>query len=420
MLIRPMVLFYCVVGFTLLVLSWFLRPNANSLHRLYRDRLSKAFLFDPREAAPSSPVKRNEPSLDQGRDFPQLDHLLISELSGPNAPYQLINAALNIQGSDYANRRGRNADFFLFSPCYVGSEATGYAPTKMFEHVAKDLDLATAMAISGAAASSNMGSSSIRPLRPTLALLNIRLGYWLKNPRYVVSNGAYRWADTWRRRRSALFLWSEIAGRLYENSDDVYLTDGGHIENLGVYELLKRRCKLIVVVDAEADFAMHFPSFMTLQHYARIDFGCRIDMPWSAIQKTTCAWMGLRTDKGQAPLPASSPGPHAAIGYIDYGGGEHGFLLYVKASLTGDENDYVRDYGRRYARFPHESTGDQFFSEEQFEVYRSLGFHIAHGLLCGRDRLEVVGAGRQLSLKDTENGAVKAVRTALIAAPRGC
>jgi hypothetical protein len=418
-LARPMVLFYCVVGLALLILSWFLRPNANSLHRLYRDRLSKAFLFDPRDRnEPRPAVKRNEPSLDQGRDFPQLDHLLISELSSPYAPYHLINAALNIQGSDYANRRGRDADFFLFSPCYVGSEATGYAPTTTFERVVKDLDLATAMAISGAAASSNMGGRSIRPLRPTLALLNIRLGYWVKNPRYVASNGACRRAKTWRRHRRTLYLWSEIAGRLYENSDDIYLTDGGHIENLGVYELLKRRCKLIVVVDAEADFAMHFPSFITLQHYARIDFGCRIDMPWSTIQKTTCSWMGHHSDRGQTPLSAASQGPHAAIGYIDYGGGEHGFLLYVKSSLTGDENDYIRDYARRYARFPHESTGDQFFSEEQFEVYRALGFHTTHGLLCGRDGLEVIGAGRQLTLKDTENEAVKAVRTALISAPR--
>ena len=96
----------------------------------------------------------------------------------PYAPYHLINAALNIQGSDYANRRGRNADFFLFSPLYIGSEATGYIGT--IEHERKTaLDLPTAMAISGAAFSSNMGASSIRALTATLALLNIRTGYWL-------------------------------------------------------------------------------------------------------------------------------------------------------------------------------------------------------------------------------------------------
>ena len=63
----------------------------------------------------------------------------------------------------------------------------------------------------------------------------------------------------------------------------VYVTDGGHIENLGLYELLRRRCKLIVVVDAEADPTMDFPSFIDLQRYARIDLGIRIRIPWKEI-----------------------------------------------------------------------------------------------------------------------------------------
>jgi hypothetical protein len=417
-LLRPMVLFYCSMGFLVLILSRLLKPNANSLHRLYRDRLSKAFLFDSRSVDKAASVERNEPSIDQGRDFPQLDRLLISELSGRFAPYHLINAALNIQGSDYANRRGRNADFFLFSPRYVGSEATGYASTALFEKTERSLDLATAMAISGAAASSNMGSNSIRPLRPTLALLNVRLGYWLKNPRYVGPDKLTTSNSSLRRRLNDLqkglstFLWSEITGRLYENSNDVYLTDGGHIENLGLYELLKRRCKLIIVVDAEADFAMHFPSFVTLQRYARIDINVLIEMPWNKIQETTSAVMGSHAGIS-APPAEPSKGPHAAIGDIDYGGGEHGFILYIKASLTGDENDYVRDYARRYQLFPHESTGDQFFSEEQFEVYRALGFHATNGVLCDRDGLEVFGTDRLLTLNQSENEAVRAVRSIL-------
>src|SRR5262249_19337572 len=410
---RPMAPFYSSIGLLLLVLACFLKPNANSLHRLYRDRLSKAFLFDPREPDKRQAVKRNEPSIDQGRDFPQLDRLLLSKLSSGHAPYHLINAALNIQGSDYANRRGRNADFFLFSPCHVGSEATGYARTAQFEEAAGGLDLATAMAISGAAASSNMGSSSIKPLRPTLALLNIRLGYWLKNPRYVGANGMASSNGSLRQRMNNLrmamtpFLWSEITGRLYENSSDVYLTDGGHIENLGVYELLRRRCKLIIVVDAEADFAMHFPSFVTVQRYARIDLGVIIDMPWSRIQKTTCARMGAQPGANGSSQRDEAMGPHAAIGSIDYGGGEHGFILYIKSSLTGDENDYVRDYARRYQRFPHETTGDQFFSEEQFEVYRALGFHMINAALSGDDNVRVqvedVEGGEAIKFTDEAN-----------------
>ncbi len=413
---RPMSLLYLTSGLVLLVISWLLKPNANSLHRLYRDRLSKAFLFDPVNPAEGS-VGRNETSQDQKRDFSQLDKMRLSNIAPVFAPYHLINAALNIQGSDYANRRGRNADFFLFSPLYVGSFATGYARTREMEASVPALDLATAMAISGAAVSSNMGAQSIRPLTPTLALLNIRLGYWLKNPRYVgrASHGLARIGEMLKASLHipGSFLWSEITGRLYESSSDVYLTDGGHIENLGIYELLRRRCRVIVAVDAEADPEMHYRAFVTLQRYARIDLGVRIEMPWDKVSATTVGLMKSRSGEKDSPPPKPAKGPHMSIGVIDYGGGAKGFLIYLKSSVTGDENDYVRDYRRRYNEFPHETTGDQFFSEEQFEVYRALGFHIANGALSGDDVVEVEGAGKLVTFKDTKNATVKAVCEAL-------
>jgi hypothetical protein len=278
-----------------------------------------------------------------------------------------------------------------------------------------------------------MGSNSIQALTATLALLNVRMGYWLKNPKYL----AY-----WRRMAANVFarepeesaaggtrkrviipsnwlrayLFSEITGRLYENSDEIYLTDGGHIENLGIYELLRRRCRLIIAVDAEGDAAMRFGSLVTLQRYARIDHGILIHLPWQPIQEMTVAYM--RSNAGKAPSPANGPsaGPHIAIGTIDYGGGETGYLVYIKSSLTGDENDYIRDYARRYDRFPHESTGDQFFSEEQFEVYRALGFHMLHGVLCDRDDvIAAVDATSAVRTKfsNAEVGSIRQVRTAL-------
>jgi len=213
------------------------------------------------------------------------------------------------------------------------------------------------------------------------------------------------------------FLWSEITGRLYENSDEVYLTDGGHIENLGVYELLKRRCKLIIVVDAEADPTLTFPSFIALQRYARIDLGVELELPWHKIQASTSQWMGT-APVGDGSPRASSNGPHAAIGKIDYGDGARGWLLYIKSSLTGDERDYIRDYARRHRTFPHETTGDQFFSEEQFEVYRALGFHAMHGLLSSKDALEVHEADTLLHLNDDKHQAPKQVGAALRGEPR--
>jgi hypothetical protein len=422
---------YAAVIVVLALGSLFLLPNSNSLHQLYRDRLGKAFLFDPnpRQRLGTRP-DYNDPSRDQGRDFAELDDLPLSKLSDVHAPYHLINAALNIQGSDYANRRGRNADFFSFSRDWIGSEATGFARTTALEAKAPELDLATAMAISGAAASSNMGAKTIRPLTPTLALLNIRLGYWLPNPMPLAEkfNAPRKRRGTLR--NSTLYLWQELTGRLYENSDDVYLTDGGHIENLGIYELLRRRCRLIIAVDAEADSSMHFPSLVTLQRYARIDLGIRINLPWERIQTQTLGWMASNAGKlkPEQDAPSCGAGPHVAIGTIDYGGGAMGHLVYIKSSLTGDENDYVRDYARRYASFPHETTGDQFFSEEQFEVYRALGFHMAHGFLSGDDDIRVAVNRREVAdptgqviierevrarFGDNHVAAVRAVREAL-------
>ena len=103
-------------------------------------------------------------------------------LAAAYAPYLLINTAINLEGSKELNKRGRNADAFLFSPLCVGSRFTGYVPTKEMEATVRDLSLASAMATSGAAASANMGRRTIKVLTFSLTLLNIRLGYWLANP----------------------------------------------------------------------------------------------------------------------------------------------------------------------------------------------------------------------------------------------
>ena len=360
--------------------SAFLSANGNSLHRLYRDRLSKAFLFEPKDQLKSGD-EQIEP----------LDHVPLSGLSQEASPYHLINTALNIQASKIANRRGRNADFFLFSRNYIGSETTRYVPTADMEAKAKEVDLATAMAVSGAAASANMGAATIKPWTLTLAMLNVRLGFWLRNPRYV---GVRSWL-----RRVFHYLFNpyflyEVFGLLNEKRWYVYLTDGGHVENLGIYELLRRRCQLIIAVDAEADSKMNFNSLIKLQRYARIDLGVRVELPWQEVRLVSLDTNRVIAEKGDASTEISREGPHCAIGKIYYPGGE-GYLLYVKASLSGDECDYVIDYKRRNENYPHETTGDQFFSEEQFEVYRNLGFHALTGVFSGRDAIATSEAAQR-------------------------
>ena len=249
----PIARLYLVMFFFLLSASLLLNANANSLHRLYRDRLSKAFLFDPFKGRVSrSPGLRlsRRHSLDENVELATIDRFKLSQLSCRHAPYHLINAALNIQGSTYANCRGRNADFFIFSPQFIGSSATGYVPTEKFEEQIDELDLATAMAISGAAASSNMGAKSIRPLTPTLAILNIRLGYWVVNPRQFAQDRK-RLLSLFHGLFDQLYFLRELLGLMREDSQIIYLTDGGHIENLGIYELFtttlppdyRRRCR---------------------------------------------------------------------------------------------------------------------------------------------------------------------------------
>ena len=173
-----------------------------------------------------------------------------------------------------------------------------------------------------------------------------------------------------------LYFLNEMFGLLREDSGVVYLTDGGHIENLGIYELLRRRCRLIIAVDAEADPEMSFGALVALQRYARIDLGTRIDLPWASIRDGAKTAAAEIAKTGGEPSDQAKHGPHCAVGEIMYPGGRTGVLLYVKSSVSGDESDYIVDYKRRYPEFPHETTADQLFSEEQFEVYRALGFHI--------------------------------------------
>ena len=272
------------------------------------------------------------------------------------------------------------------------------------------------MAISGAALAPNMGMASVKPLSPTLAFLNIRLGRWIRHPSTIPDEiGRIKAVRGWLSQfRSELRL---IPGPWYllreafaksgfgikkaksgfgitrEDPDDhirtgfIFLTDGGHLENLGIYELLRRHCRLILAVDAEQDPKLTFPGLVQLERLARIDLNVKIYMHWQPIADRTLAFSPDKEVR-------SSAGPHVALGRVDYPlvngcPPEKGILVYIKASFTGDENDYVKAYKAAHPSFPHETTGDQFFSEEQVEVYRALGEHIARGFVMGRDEIAV-------------------------------
>jgi hypothetical protein len=155
-----------------------------------------------------------------------------------------------------------------------------------------------------------------------------------------------------------------------ENSPWLNLSDGGHIENMGIYELLRRRCKFIVCVDGEADPQSTFEGQLTLVRHAQIDFGVRLEPrlddirldPQSKFSRTHSHLLRIH-------YPAAGPNQPAAIG----------LMLYLKLSLTGDETEILKRYRTINPEFPHQSTVDQFYDEEQFEAYRQLGVHVAEG-----------------------------------------
>lgn len=334
------VITFLLIAVALIGWLWFINANQISPHRYYRNRLAETYLLQRGKTAAVDPQP-------------------LSKLRANNSttPYHLINAAVNLPASKEPGLRGRDADFFLFSRHFCGSPLLGYCQTEDMEKKDPNLDLGTAMAISGAAASSYMGTGTIKGLVFWLSLLNIRLGYWVPNPKRLseVPDGLGP---------RPFSLWKELFGGIDENGKYVNLSDGGHIENLGIYELLRRRCKFIIAIDGEADPGMTFPSLMQLVRYAQIDFGIAIRMDLGDLR---------RNESGYSKA-------HFVLGEIDYGGGRTGYLLYIKSSLTGNERDYVLAYHRSHPTFPHESTADQFFSEAQFEAYRALGEHIGEDL----------------------------------------
>ncbi len=337
-------IFYCFV---------LVNINMTSPHRVYRDLLAKTYLLVPKEEQPPT-----EQLLVEEKPFQKLTDLN----NVTNAPYHLINGALNLSKSKNPELRGRASDFFLFSKHFCGSPILDYFDTRNWEALDGDLDLGTAMAISGAAAAPVMGMSSIFGANFQLAMLNVRLAYWMRVPKHEPPSTAEE-LKAWKG-PGPTYLLREMLGWTNESTPFVNVSDGGHLENLGIHELLRRKCKFIIAIDGECDGSMVFPSLMRAISFAKIDFGIEIDVNLD----------DLRLDA------AGASKAHSALGTIKFNATETGLLLYIKSSMTGDEPDYVKAYKAKEPSFPHESTAKQLFAEDQFEAYRALGHHAAADL----------------------------------------
>ncbi len=331
-----------------IVLGRFVNVNRFSLQAMYRNRLVRAYL------GASNPKRR--PNLFTGFD-PQ-DNLRLQSLRD-NRPLPLINMTLNlVSGQDLAWQE-RKAESFTATPLHCGAANLGYRRSQVYggEH---GISLGTAVATSGAAANPNMGFNSSPAIAFIMTIFNARLGAWLGNP-------GPRGRQTYTRngpRSSAKLLLDEAFGRTDSRHPYVNLSDGGHFDNFGLYELVRRRCRFIVVGDAGGDPKYDFGDLGNAIRKIRIDFGISIDFD-DGIQIF--------------PKPEGDPRPGAAycaVGTVRYdsidGKGTNGTLIYIKPTICGRASYDVYNYAKTSKTFPQESTADQWFSETQFESYRAL------------------------------------------------
>jgi hypothetical protein len=271
-----------VVVFIAALLGWRVDINEFSLHLFYRNRLVRCYL------GATNPQRCPHPFT----GFDPTDDVLLCEFATArdlnyDGPYPILNSALNISHGQRLAWQERKAESFIFTPRYCGydfqeerqddeppsspqkkkesllaknesyreTEKYAYPPAKGAQPAnagSPPLEpggpyLGTAVAISGAAVNPNMGYHASAPVAFLLTVFNVRLGWWMGNPRR---------RDTWEK-SSPLFglfyLLCDLFGVTDDTSRYVNLSDGYHFENFGLYELVRRKCKYIVVCDVGAD-----------------------------------------------------------------------------------------------------------------------------------------------------------------------
>ena len=389
-IVDPLVPVFCVLfAVAALVLSWRVDINEFSVHHLYRNRLIRCYL--------GAPAEHRDRDAQPFTGFSESDDLLLAKLQVPpgsadpkdGRPLPILNTSLNVVRGKELALQTRKARSFAFTPLYAGftrevAETTAWHSAYACTAEAGDhrpeckggTTLGTAVAISGAAASPNMGSYSAPALAFLMTLFDVRLGWWVGNPARPKG---------WRRGSPVIGFFSllrELLGSTNDDSRYVYLSDGGHFENLAVYELVRRGCRLIVACDASCDGGYGFGDLHNAVERCRTDFGVEIEVDTSE----------LRPDDGISQS-------HFAVGKIHYVRGseqDDGVLIYFKPALLADDPADVLGYKATNSHFPHDTTANQWFDEAHFENYRALGEAAGvaacatiadkiHGVLGGQD-----------------------------------
>ncbi|MDX1546906.1 MAG: hypothetical protein R3247_07960 [Rhodothermales bacterium] len=321
-------------------------PNRVGLHSFYRARLARAYL------GASNPHSWTHHSTEEHAD----DDLPLKDLRTARGPLHLVCCAANdLAPADPLPTLYRGAVSAVLSP--VGfSVGDAWGPWQ--DPRLPSPSLGAAVTASGAALNTHMGAYSVRLGAAVVFLmtaLNLRLGLWLPHPTRCTERRGLA------RALPGLPFFKEMLGLSRADGRDVFLSDGGHFENMALYELVRRHCRYIIVSDCGADPDVAFDDFGNAVRRIRADFGVEIDIDLAPLRPGA---------DGLARQPM-------VAGDIHYPGGDRGVLLFFKPTLTGTEPPDVAQYKSRNAEFPHESTGDQFYDEAQWESYRRLGEHAA-------------------------------------------
>jgi hypothetical protein len=397
----------------LLALVFFLGPfistNAFSLQFLWRNRIIRAYLgasnrlrrpnrftgFDTYDNLQMYELRKQPERVEQ--PTPRQDREDLKSVPATSKLLHILNLALNLTGGEKLQWQDRRAESFTVSPLHCGSYWLGYRRSFNYGGREGGISLGAAVAISGAFVSPNMGYMMTSPVvRFLMALFNVRFGAWLGNPGPTGDKpGRVERLLTWPIKLlrgkidhpfqldsptlSVLPFVSEAFGTIDDKAAYVYLSDGGHFENLGLYEMVLRRCRFIVVSDASTDPDYSFQSLAMSIRQIRVDLGVPIDIqdlsvtnPAQDMKNKYCAIGKIRyscVDRDPKDATASDE---------DF----DGVLIYIKPSLIGEEPRDVVNYWQDRQTFPQEVITDQWFSEAQFESYRALGSYIIDAI-CG-------------------------------------
>lgn len=349
-----------------LVLFYFYRYSDQttwSMHPFYKRRLCTVFAQEPKPGGGAGPI----------------DYDLLQPLSTyaapPGWPELVVCAAANVSDPGESPPR-RNSVSFVFSASEVGGPDIGWLKTTAFEAALgerrkEDITLPAAIAISGAAVSPGMGKMTYGQVSPLIALANARLGVWLPNPRWIA------WApglpDWWNDRPRVIYLIKEILGRYSKDDPYLYVTDGGHWDNMGLVELLRRGCTKIYCFDAAGDHTDTFFTFGEALAIARSELGVEFDIKPAL----------LKPDEGQR---ARNRVPRDVVrGNFVYPGGVRGKIVLAKAGVREDAPWDVQAYADKDKRFPTHGLLHQLFTDKNFEAYRKLGRFAAENAIKKMD-----------------------------------